>query len=113
MPYSKMPLVGTSGRPFLIGSGMTPGAPEMGWPPPSYIRDMLIARRAPFGQNGVLSVMIASFPSAIALKVPAALAPAAARNSRRFTVGLQDVVDSAQKNNRCVERRFVCRGDAC
>src|SRR5262249_30392942 len=64
MPYWNTPLVGMSGRPFLIGSGMTPGAPEMSWPPPSYIRDMLIARRAPFGQNEALSVMIASFPSA-------------------------------------------------
>jgi hypothetical protein len=30
MPYWKTPLVGMSGRPFLIDSGMTPGAPEMG-----------------------------------------------------------------------------------
>ena len=44
----------------------------MGWPPPSYISDMLIARRAPFGQDEVFSVMIASFPSAISLRVIAA-----------------------------------------
>src|ERR1700743_2628645 len=97
MPYWKTALVGMSGSPFLIGWGMTPGAPEIGWPPPSYISDMLIARRAPFGQNEVLSVMIASFPSVIAFKflafrflalrfMAAAVTPAAVRNSRRFTV---------------------------
>src|SRR5215469_3146583 len=74
-----------SGKPFLIGSGMTPGAPQMGWPPPSYIRDMLIARRAPFGQNEVLSVMIASFPWANPLRViAAAVAPTVVKNSRRL-----------------------------
>src|SRR5215470_16545514 len=60
MPYWKMPLVGMSGRPSRIGSGITPGAPEIGCPPPSYISDRLIARRAPFGQNEALPVMIAS-----------------------------------------------------
>jgi hypothetical protein len=73
MPYWKTPLVGMSGRPFRIGSGMTPGAPEMGWPPPSHISDILIASWAPFGQNEGLSIMIASFASALPLRVIAAV----------------------------------------
>src|SRR5262245_204243 len=76
-----------SGRPFLIGSGMTPGAPDTGWPPPSYISEMLIARRAVWGQNEILSVMIASFPIPTPLRVIAAPdPPAAARNGQGFTV---------------------------
>ena len=63
------------------------------------ISDMPIARRAPFGQNEVLSVMIVSFPSAIPVKVIAAAAvPAAVINSRRFTVHLQEVVDLSPNN---------------
>src|SRR5258708_27952263 len=72
---------------LCVGSGLKPRAQEMGWPPPSYIRDMLIARRAPFGQNEVLSVMIA-FPSANPLKViAAAVAPVVVKNARRFICG--------------------------
>jgi len=56
-----------SGRPFLIGSGMTPGAPELGWPPLSNISEMLIARRASLGQNEVWSIMIACSPIAMRL----------------------------------------------
>ena len=62
-----------NGYPLRIGSGMTPGVPEMGWPPPSYISEMLIARRAPFHQNEGLSVMMAPFPSAFPLRVIAAV----------------------------------------
>jgi hypothetical protein len=53
IPYWKTPLVGMSGKLFSIGSGMTPGAPEMGWPPPSYINEKLTASRALLGQNEV------------------------------------------------------------
>src|SRR5580704_4429477 len=49
-PYAKKALVGRSGKPFSIGSGITPPAPEIGWPPPSNIKDKLTASRAPFGQ---------------------------------------------------------------
>ena len=49
----KTPFVGMSGRFFSMGSGMTPGAPEIGWPPPSYIKEKLTASCALFGQNEV------------------------------------------------------------
>src|SRR5437879_13492508 len=52
-PYSKNEFVGKSGSPCWIGSGMTPPAPEIGWPPASNIREKLTARRALFGQNEI------------------------------------------------------------
>src|SRR5215470_17618658 len=65
MPYWNTPLVAMSGSPFLIGSGMTPGAPDIGWPPPSNISETLTASRASSGQNEVWSIMIACAPFAI------------------------------------------------
>src|SRR6266436_2925115 len=56
-PYSKNEFVGKSGSPCWMGSGMTPPAPEIGWPPASNIREKLTARRAPFGQNAVEDVI--------------------------------------------------------
>jgi hypothetical protein len=50
-PYLKKAFVGKSGKPFLIGSGMTPPAAEMGWPPASNMSEKLTARRAAFGQK--------------------------------------------------------------
>jgi hypothetical protein len=69
---------------------------------------MLIARRAPFGQKEVLSVMIASFPLADALTVGAAVAAPAV--VKKFTM----VRDSPpghlrpppRKDERCLDRRF-------
>jgi len=37
--------------PFSIGSGMTPPAPDICWPPPSNMSERLTASRAPLGQN--------------------------------------------------------------
>src|ERR1700744_6062028 len=91
MPYWKTPLVGMSGRPLRMGSGMTPGAPEIGCPPPSYIRDMLIARRALLGQKVVVSFLMVSLdmeegwaPASIGKARPAVAVPAAARNCLLF-----------------------------
>ena len=44
-------MVGRSGTPPSIGSGMTPPAPEIGCPPPSNMSERLTANRAPFGQK--------------------------------------------------------------
>jgi hypothetical protein len=52
------------GQALPDGLGNDAGRPEIAWPPPSYIKDMLIARRAPFGQNFVLSVISVSSVSA-------------------------------------------------
>jgi hypothetical protein len=79
---------------FSMGSGITPPAPEIGWPPPSNISDRLAATRAPFGQKPLVArfgssavrfVAGAAFDKPRPLAATAADAPAVRMAWRRFT----------------------------
>src|SRR5437879_5966523 len=77
-----------------MGSGITPPAPEIGWPPPSNIRERLTANRAPFGQkpvarsdfcaSGVAAPAPPGRPTAPEASVSAADAPTVWTASRRL-----------------------------
>src|SRR5260370_17809237 len=78
-----------------MGSGITPPAPEIGWPPPSNMSDKLTAKRAPFGQKPVaerssfLAPVVAASalpgkPPALEARVSAADAPTVWKASRRL-----------------------------
>src|SRR5260370_38467325 len=84
-------LVGRSGTPFSIASGITPPAPEIGWPPPSNMSERLTANRAPFGQKApalrsdTLIVGVASLAAPVRPLAAAAVVRATAwRASRRL-----------------------------
>jgi hypothetical protein len=86
MSVGEKALVGRSGTPFSMGSGITPPAPEIGWPPPSNMSEKLTASRAPFGQKpagfrsdalivGVAALAAPDKPSAPEATASAAVAP--------------------------------------
>src|SRR5258708_33442816 len=78
-----------------MASGITPPAPEIGWPPPSNISEKLTARRAPFGHRplaappegwtaGVVAPALHGRPTALEASASAADAPTAWTASRRL-----------------------------